>query len=327
MKTIIYSGAELPPILRVIVKVYSLSDVNIIANNIHDYNISGLKIMHESDNVLLLLSKGIEGQDSFTCQEILEKLGAKVNIPTSDAKIALSIFREGRLKRSQNLVNIYRELSKKLQIKPNIIPFTDDKISATVKTGEGEISLLEYFLAKKDINVREVELEGIDKAKPFDQIVNTIKNSESVLIIPNDPVSIIPIMKNKDIQETLKKCEGQITVISPPITPKSTRLLQTLDIEPSPLGVAKMCEECIDTFIINTSQQDFKPKIEPLKMEVLTTELHETEAEYENVIPKLILDLFQLEIEKPSVITEIKKGVKKIKEVIGASEKSKKRLT
>ncbi|MFB0563177.1 MAG: 2-phospho-L-lactate transferase CofD family protein [Candidatus Lokiarchaeia archaeon] len=323
MKTIIYAGTELPPILRVIIKAYSLSDVNIIANNIHDYYISGLRILHETDNAVLLLSKLKEGIDSYIYQQILEKFGIKVDIPTPDAKIAISIFREGRLKNNHNFMNIYRELSKVLELKTNVIPFTDGEISATVKTGEGEISLLKYFLAKKEFNVKKVEFEGLDKAKSFDQVNNMIKGSESVLIIPNDPVSIIPILKNQYIEEAMKNCEGHIIVISPPIFPKSAPLLQTLDIEPTPLGIAKMFEEHIDTFVIDQIHADFKSQIELLKMEVIATELHETEAEYENVIPKTILDLIQLETKKPSVIAGLKKRVQKIIGAIGPPEKPK----
>ncbi len=323
MKTIIYSGTEIPPILRVMVKAYSLSDVTIVANNIHDYYVSGLKILHETDNAILLLSKLKEGIDSYIFQDILEKFGVDVYIPTSDAKIAISIFREGRLKNNNNFISIYRELSKVLQLKTNVIPFTEGGISATVKTGEGECSLLEYFLVKKEFNVKKVEFGGLDKAKPFDQVKSVIKGSESVLIVSNDPVSIIPIMWDKDIQEAMEKCEGHISVISPPITPKSESLLQALDIEPTPLGIAKMFEEHIDTLVIDHSHQDFKSQIELLKMEVIATELHQTEAEYEGVIPKPILDLIALETKKPSVITGLMKGVKRIKGALGPPEKTK----
>lgn len=322
MKTIIYTGVDIPPLLRVIMKAYSLGDVNIIANNIYDYYILGLRILHETDNAILLLSK-LTGTDSYIYQDILKKFGVKNNIPTTDAKIAISIFREQRLKKEQNFISIYRELSKALELKTNVLPLTDGKISAIVKTGEGEISLLQYFLAKKGFNVKKVEFEGLGKVKPFDQIQSLAKSSESLMIIANDPLSIIPIIKNDDIKESVKKCEGHVSVISPPITSKSAALLQTLNVEPTPLGIAKMFEECIDTFVIDQRDEDFRSQIELLKMEVIATELHATEAEYEGVIPKPILDLIQLEAKKPPVVTGLMKGIQKIKKAIGPQEKPK----
>ncbi|MEM2957544.1 MAG: 2-phospho-L-lactate transferase CofD family protein [Candidatus Jordarchaeaceae archaeon] len=323
MKTIIYAGAELPPILRVMSKAYSLSDVTIVANNIHDYYLSGLKIMHETDNAILLLSKFKEGIDSYTLQGILEKFGVKTSIPTSDAKIGIAFYREGKLKNDRDLVSIHRDLCKALQLKTSVIPFTDREVTATVKAGEGEMSLLEYFTAKKEFNVKKLELEGMEKIKPFEQVVKVIKDSESILIMPNDPVSIIPLIKNKNIQEAIEKCQGHVTAICPPITRKSTLLLETLGIEPTPLGVAKTFEEHIDTFLVERNYQDLKPQMELLKMEVVATDLYETEAEYGNTIPKPIQELFPLETKAPPVITGLKKGVQKIGKILGTPEKTK----
>ncbi|MEX2723953.1 MAG: 2-phospho-L-lactate transferase CofD family protein [Candidatus Freyarchaeota archaeon] len=323
MKTIIYAGAELPPILRVMSKAYSLSDVTIVANNIHDYYLSGLKIMHETDNAILLLSKFKEGIDSYTLQGILEKFGVKTSIPTSDAKIGIAFYREGKLKNDRDLVSIHRDLCKALQLKTSVIPFTDREVTATVKAGEGEMSLLEYFTAKKEFNVKKLELEGMEKIKPFEQVVKVIKDSESILIMPNDPVSIIPLIKNKNIQEAIEKCQGHVTAICPPITRKSTLLLETLGIEPTPLGVAKTFEEHIDTFLIERNYQGLKPQMELLKMEVVATDLYETEAEYGNTIPKPIQELFPLETKAPPVITGLKKGVQKIGKILGTPEKTK----
>jgi 2-phospho-L-lactate transferase/gluconeogenesis factor (CofD/UPF0052 family) len=323
MKSIIYSGVELPPLLRVIVNNYSLDDVSIIANNVHDYYVAGVRIFHEMDNLLLLLLKVKEGLRSHICQDVLEELGVKSSIPTSDAKIAISLFREAKFKNSNNFANVYRELCKEFQIKANLIPFTSGEISAKVKTEIGELSLLEYFLAKKEINIQKVEFAGLDKTKPHEQVGSIIRGSESVLIMPNDPVSIIPIIKNKTVQEAIKNCEGHVAIISPPITSRSASLLKALDITPTPLGVAELFKELVDTFIMDTSYQDIKPQIEKLKMEAITTRLEKTEHEYDSTLPKPLLTLFPLESEKPSVLGALKKGVKILKDVIGTPEKTK----
>lgn len=320
MKSIIYSGVEPPPLLRVIVNAYSLQDVNIIANNVHDYYIAGIRIFHETDNLLLLLLKVKEGLRSHICQDVLGELGVKSNIPTSDAKIAVSLFREAKFKNSNNSANVYREICKEFQINANLIPFTSGEISAKVKTEIGELSLLEYFLAKKEINIQKVEFTGLDKAKPHEQIGNIIRGSEYVLIMPNDPVSIIPITKNKTVQDAMKNCEGHVTIISPPITSRSASLLKALDIQPTPLGVAKLFEELVDTFIIDTGYQEIKPQIEKLKIEVITTKLEKTDYEYDSTLPKAIQTLFPLESGKPSVIRTLKKGVKMLRDVIGSQK-------
>lgn len=319
MKSIIYSGVEPPPLLRLIVNAYSLEDVNIIANNVHDYYIAGVRILHETDNVFLLLLKVKEGLRSYMCQNVLEELGVKSSIPTSDAKIAVSLVR-GKFK-NNNFASVYREICKEFQIKANLIPFTSGEISANVNTEIGELSLLEYFLAKKEIKVQKVEFPGLDKVKPHEQVGSIIRGSESVLIMPNDPVSIIPIIKNKTVQEAMKNCEGHVAFISPPITSKSAALLKALDITPTHLGVAKLLEELIDTFIMDTNYQDLKPQIEKLKMEVITTKLEKTE--YDDTLPKLILTLFPLEPEKPSVLKALRRGVKMLRDVMGAPEKPK----
>ncbi|MEM2143986.1 MAG: 2-phospho-L-lactate transferase CofD family protein, partial [Candidatus Jordarchaeaceae archaeon] len=255
MRSIIYSGVEPPPLLRLIVNNYALDDINIIANNVHDYYVAGIRILHETDNVLLLLLRVKEGLRSHICQNVLEELGVKSSIPTPDAKIAVSLVRE-KFKNNNNFANVYRELCKEFQIKANLIPFTSGEISAKVKTEIGELSLLEYLLAKKEIKVQKVEFTGLDKVKPHEQVGSLIRGSESVLIMPNDPVSIIPIIKNKTVQEAMKNCEGHVAVISPPITSRSVALLKALDIAPTPLGGAELFEGLVDTFIMDISCQD-----------------------------------------------------------------------
>ena len=90
-----------------------------------------------------------------------------------------------------------------------------------------------------------------------------------MILPPSNPiVSIGPILSLPGVREALRETTTPVVAISPlvagkPIKGPADRMLEGLDIEVSSVGVAKLYQDFVDTFVLD--QQDMKHDPTPRK--------------------------------------------------------------
>jgi len=155
---------------------------------------------------------------------------------------------------------------------------TNDKFETRVITDIGSIHFEEY-LVKRGLRDRVlgVEYAGSESAKPAAGVLESIIDSELVIICPSNPiVSIGTILSVKGVRDALKSTKARRVAISPivsgkPIKGPADKLLKGLGLEVSAFSVAKLYSDFLDTFILDKVDAKEQDQIENLSIETVAT--------------------------------------------------------
>ncbi|MFW9875688.1 MAG: 2-phospho-L-lactate transferase CofD family protein, partial [Candidatus Thorarchaeota archaeon] len=110
----------------------------------------------------------------------------------------------------------------------------------------------------------------IEKAYPVENTLKYIKKAKKIIICPSNPiVSIGTIIQVRGIKKALSLVKNKVYAISPiiggaPVKGPAGKLMNSIGLEVSCLGVANYYKEFIGNFIIDNQDSNFKPKVEKL---------------------------------------------------------------
>lgn len=137
--------------------------------------------------------------------------------------------------------------------------------------------------------VSDVYFDGIEEAKPSEDVMNAFMSEEVVLIGPSNPItSIGPILSLRGIREILKR--KRVVAISPivgtePISGPAGKFMHAKGFEVSPYGVYKCYDDFLDLLVIDAS--DKRPK----EVDVLKTDIIIKNAADSEVLAKVLQDI------------------------------------
>ena len=279
MITLLSGGTGTPKLIQGIVKIADPEDINIIVNTLENTYISGNYIAPDIDTVMYTLAGiinentwyGID-KDTFITHETLKKMGYDEILRIGDKDRAIKIQKTMLMEKYplSKVVDIQR---KKLGVKSKIIPMSDEQSNIRIITDEGEMSFHEFLVGKK----AQPEVEDIIYAdvKPSDDVINTIEDSDMVIIGPSNPItSIGPIISMNGVKKALKN--SYVVAVSPiiggnPVSGPAAKFMNAMGYEISCEGVATIYKEFMDKFIIDVEDIESEKKIEKLILKVVTT--------------------------------------------------------
>ena len=285
MITALAGGVGAARFLTGLMKLVNGKDLSIIVNTGDDIELFGLHISPDVDIVTYTLAGivdedkgwGVRG-DTFHCLDALRKLNCKTWFNLGDKDFATHIFRTDLLKNGFKLSAVTAKISCALGLDVTILPMTDDKFETRIVTDIGSIHFQEYLVKReaKD-EVLGVEFLGADSANPALGVVESIRDSQLVVVCPSNPiVSIGTILAVNGVREALRRTGAKKVAISPiiagaPVKGPADKLLRGLGFEVSAYSVAKLYSDFLDTFILDTADAAEKDRIEKLGIEVKVT--------------------------------------------------------
>jgi LPPG:FO 2-phospho-L-lactate transferase len=279
MITILSGGTGTPKLIQGITKIADPEDLNIVVNTVENTYISGNYIAPDIDTVMYTLAGiinentwyGID-KDTFITHETLKKMGYNEILRIGDKDRAIKIQKTMLMEKypPSKVVDIQR---KKLGVKSKIIPMSDEQSNIKIVTDEGEMNFHEFLVGRK----AQPEVEDIIYAdvKPSDDVINTIEDSDMVIIGPSNPItSIGPIISMKGVKKALKN--SYVVAVSPiiggnPVSGPAAKFMNAMGCEVSCEGVATIYNEFMDKFIIDVEDIESEKKIEKLILKVVTT--------------------------------------------------------
>lgn len=285
MITALAGGVGAARFLSGLLKLVKQEELTVIVNTGDDINLFGLHISPDIDIVTYTLAEIVNNEkgwgikdDTFQCLKMLKSYNQESWFNLGDKDLATSIVRTNMLKNGATLSQITSKIAADLGLKVKILPMTDDKFATHIHTVEGLIHFEEYMVkrAAQD-KVLGVEYLGVEKAKPASGVIESIINSELIIICPSNPiVSIGTILSIEDVREALRNTNAKKVAISPivggaPIKGPADKLLTGLGLEVSAYSVAKLYSDFLDYFIIDNVDAVEKSRIEGLGLEVKVT--------------------------------------------------------
>jgi len=298
MITALAGGVGAARFLQGLVKLVPEEELTVIVNTGDDIELYGLHISPDLDIVMYTLvgivdeekGWGIKG-DTFHCLEMLQKYGYETWFKLGDRDLATHIHRTCLLKSGLSLSQTTNNLRQALGLRINIVPMTDDKFETIIVTDRGRMHFQEYLVKRgAQDRVVGVEFRGAESAQPATGVIDSILNSNAIIICPSNPiVSIGTILSLRGVKDALMKKKARVVAISPiiggaPIKGPADRLMHGLKLEVSAYGVASFYKNFLGTLIIDSVDKAQKARIKALGLNVVVT----------NTIMKSLQDKVQL---------------------------------
>jgi len=296
--TALAGGVGAARFLQGLLKLVAEEELTVIVNTGDDIELYGLHISPDLDIVMYTLAGivdeekgwGIRG-DTFYCLEMLQRYRYETWFGLGDRDIATHIHRTYLLKGGLQLSQVTATLSQSLGLKVRIIPMTDERFETIVLTDKGRMHFQEYLVKRgAQDKVINVEFEGVENAHPSPAVLDSLSNSDTIVICPSNPiVSIGTILSINGVRNALRETRAKVVAVSPivggaPVKGPADKLMLGLGVEVSAYGVASLYKDFLDAFIIDHVDKVEKPRIEALGMRVVVT----------NTIMRTIQDKVQL---------------------------------
>jgi LPPG:FO 2-phospho-L-lactate transferase len=279
MITILSGGTGTPKLLQGIKEVLDPKKYKVVVNTLENNYFSGVYVAADIDTVMYTLSGIINYQtwygikdDTFITHETLKEIKCPETLKIGDRDRAIKI-QKTLLMEKYPLSRVVEIQRKALGIKSEIIPMSNEKSNIVIITDEGEMEFHEFLVARQG-KPKVIDIK-YDNVKPSPGLVESIEESEMVVLGPSNPItSIWPIISIKDMEKALKN--AYVVGISPiigdiPVSGPAAKFMNALGHDVSCLGVAKMYKNFLDKFIIDLEDIAYKNKIERLIPEVVVT--------------------------------------------------------
>jgi LPPG:FO 2-phospho-L-lactate transferase len=295
--------------IRGLVRRFDPAQLTVVVNTGDDESFYGLHVSPDIDTVTYTLAGvvnraqgwGLDGE-SFNVLAALERFYGKPWFGLGDRDFATHLYRTERMRQGASLSRITEEIADAFGVKSRILPMSDDRVRTFVKLrGRPAIPFQEYFVRGHARGVVEkIELRGIADARPTPAVVAAIRKSAAVILAPSNPfVSLGPILQLKGVRDALRAMKSRVAAISPivggrTIKGPADKMLRGLQMEVSPLGVARLYRDIAGLFVLDNADQRYVEAIEKLGMRVVATDTIMTTPERAASLAKVVLQALQV---------------------------------
>lgn len=279
MITVLSGGTGTPKLLQGLKEIVDPSDLTIIVNTLENDYFSGVYVSADIDTVLYTMSDmindelwyGVKG-DTFITHERLEEIGCPELLRIGDIDRATKI-QKTQLMKKYGLSRAVEIQAGKMGIKSKIIPMSDENSDIKIVTDLGELEFHDFLIKhQSQPEVLDIKFSNVSPAKG---IIESIKNSDAVIIGPSNPItSISPILSLDGVRDALK--DPYVVAVSPIIGSDSvsgpaSKFMKALDIDVSSVGVASLYEDFLDNIVIDCKDYDKKSQLNQIVNKVTIT--------------------------------------------------------
>jgi len=287
MITTLAGGVGAAKFIRGLVRRIDPRRLCVIVNTGDDEDFFGLHVSPDVDTVIYTLAGvvsrangwGLEGE-TFNTLAALGRFYGKPWFNLGDRDLATHLYRSERLRLGAPLSEVTREIADHFGIKAEVIPMSDDRVRTHVKLkGRPALPFQEYFVRGRARGVVEqIELRGIEQARPSERALEALKRSSAVVLAPSNPfVSLGPILQLSGIGETLRSMRSRVAAISPIVGGKTIKgpadkMMRGLGHEVSPLGLARLYRDFLGVLVLDRVDQRYIGAIANLGIRAIATD-------------------------------------------------------
>ena len=298
MISVLSGGTGTPKLLQGLKEVVDPSDLTIIVNTLENDYFSGVYVSADIDTVLYTMSDMINDElwygvknDTFITHDRLEEIGCPELLRIGDIDRATKI-QKTQLMEKYGLKKACEIQARNMGIASNIIPMSEEDSDIKIVTDIGELEFHD-FLIKHQSNPEVLDLK-FSNVNPAEGIIESIKNSQAVIIGPSNPItSISPILSLEGVRNALK--ETFVIAVSPIIGSDSvsgpaSKFMKALDIEVSSVGIASLYKDFLDVIVIDDKDEDKKVEANQIINKVIVTNTIMNNLDAKKNLAEIIID-------------------------------------
>ena len=279
MITVLSGGTGTPKLLQGIKEVVNPEDLSIIVNTLENDYFSGVYVSADIDTVLYTMADMINDElwygvknDTFITNERLAELSSPELLKIGDIDRATKI-QKTLLMQNHSLEESVDIQAKHMGIVSKIIPMSNEDSDIKIVTDIGEMEFHEFLI--KHQCQPEVKDVIFSKVSPAECVIDTIKNSDAVIIGPSNPItSILPILSINGVRQALKStCVIAVSPIigNDSVSGPASKFMKALGIEVSSQGVAELYKDFLDAIVIDEKDKNLKDNIGEIINKVIIT--------------------------------------------------------
>ena len=271
-------------------QVLPAQNLTVIVNTGDDFEHLGLHICPDLDTVCYTLAGRANPATGWGCAnetwhalETIGELGGPTWFRLGDRDLGLHLERTRRLREGQTLSQVTRDFCRSWDIRPLVLPASDDPVPTWVSTDEGELPFQEYFVRRQcHPRVTGFRFANITEARPSPGVLDALKQADLVLICPSNPwVSIDPILAVPGIRTALQVLRVStrqcVLAVSPIIGGKTVKgpaakMYAELGITPSALSVAHHYSPLLAGYVMDRLDADQADAVTSLGIFSLVTD-------------------------------------------------------
>lgn len=276
--------------------VLTPEQLTVVANTGDDFVHLGFNISPDLDTVMYTLADVSNkelgwGQvgESWNFLDALSSLGGETWFQLGDKDLATHVVRSQLLAAGKTLSEVTKHLCEQLNIKPGLVPMTDDPVATIVNTVGGEkLAFQHYFVRDRcKPEVTGFDFEGIKSAKPAPGFLSALADPQlaAIIVCPSNPfVSVDPILKIPGLMDAIGASGAPMIAVSPivggqAIKGPAAKMMAELGMPQSALAVARHYADNytgdhagrMQGFVLDEQDRGLKQEVEALGFATIVT--------------------------------------------------------
>jgi LPPG:FO 2-phospho-L-lactate transferase len=241
----------------------------VIANTGDDVDIYGVHVSPDPDLVTYWLADEIDERgfglrgDTFEVMAALEAAGRPAWFRLGDRDLAMCLIRGERLQSGQRLTEAHAAVVEAMGVAARVLPMSDQRVSTWVGAAGRLMPFQEYMIVEgAPTPVEEIELRGLEHARPTDEVLTVLADADAILIGPSNPLaSIGPILSLPGMREALAGAPAPVVAVSPIVGGRSLKgpteaFCAYAGIELSATGIARAYGDVLDGMVADEEVTD-----------------------------------------------------------------------
>jgi LPPG:FO 2-phospho-L-lactate transferase len=285
--TTLAGGVGAAKFIRGLIQRVPARRLTVVVNTGDDEYFYGLHVSPDLDTITYTLAGVVNrtngwgrAGESFHALEALGQFYGKPWFNLGDRDLATHLYRTQRLRDGASLTQVTAEIAVRLGVQARVLPMSDHRVHTHVKLkGKPPMPFQEYFVKRRARGMVEaVELRGIEDAQPAEGVIAAITAAKAVILAPSNPfVSLGPILQLRGVREALKSARPRVAAISPivggkPVKGPAGAMMRGLGHEVSPLGVARLYQDLIGSFVLDQIDRRYLEAIQQLGLKAVATD-------------------------------------------------------
>jgi LPPG:FO 2-phospho-L-lactate transferase len=258
----------------------------IVANTADDFEHLGLYISPDLDTIMYTLA-GVNNpktgwgraDETWHTMAALQDLEGPTWFRLGDKDLANNLLRTQWLRQGHSLSWVTAQLCRRLGVAQTLMPMTDGSVRTIVHTEQGKLGFQDYFVRQRCTSkVLKLVYAGADTAEFNSDISTAVRTADLIVVAPSNPLlSIDPILALPGMTQLIRTATVPKIAVSPIIGGAAVRgpaakIMQELNMEVSPVGVASHLKHILTGFVFDTVDQNLQARIEGLGLKAMCTE-------------------------------------------------------
>jgi LPPG:FO 2-phospho-L-lactate transferase len=234
-------------------------DLTVVANTGDDIEVHGVHVSPDPDLVTYWLADAIDPRgwglrhDTSAVMDSLRAAGRPAWFHLGDRDLAMCLIRTSELRAGRRLTEAHAAVVDALGVSARVLPMADEPVATHVRHGSRLWPFQEYMIvAGAAPPVEDVELHGLEWARPTDDVLMALAEAELIVIGPSNPViSIGPILALPGMREAVAGAPARVVAVSPFVGGRSVKgpsehFCAWAGIERSATGIARVYDGLVD---------------------------------------------------------------------------------